>query len=295
VNRFRDLPFRFWISIGLGFLGLSAQINASRCFASDFQSPRTAALGGAGHAGPLLNDAIYMNPSYSSFLPTYAISGNYEWANYQDGSYKYKILNASVQDGRNELFQAGVAYTHRDDGNFIHLGAGRSIFPNRLGLGLGGKLFMPANTSGVHVFDSTFSVTGVPTEMIQTAFVIDNLLQTQTGLQYGLYREFILGTKFNVQKIVLVYLDPHYVPSLTSASTFGYEAGAEWPIFNDFFLRGGLFHSSNVPTLGNGTRGNGFGMGVGMLGPRFSVDYGISRVLQPLIGTVQTVGFTTYL
>ena len=36
--------------------------------ASDYQSPRTAALGGAGHASPLLNDAIYLNPSFSSFM-----------------------------------------------------------------------------------------------------------------------------------------------------------------------------------------------------------------------------------
>jgi hypothetical protein len=241
-----------------------------------------------------LNDAIYLNPSYSAFLPTYAISGNYEWASYQDGSYKYRILNASVQDGRSELFQAGLAYTHRDDANFIHLGAGRSLIAQRLGLGLGGKVVMPANTSS-RLFDSTFSITGVPTELIQTSFIIDNLIESQTEQQYGLWREFILGTKFNIEKIILVYIDPHYVPDLTTSSKFGYEAGAEFPIFSDFFLRGGLFHSSNIPTLGNGTRGNGFGMGVGMLAPKVSIDYGISRVLTPLIGTVQTIGFTTYL
>ena len=132
-------------------------------------------------------------------------------------------------------------------------------------------------------------------DLIQTAFIVDNLVETQTGKQYGLYREFIVGTKFNVEKIILIYIDPHYVPDLTTSSKFGYEGGAEWPNFNDFFLRGGLFHSANVPTLGYGTRGNGFGLGVGMVGPRFSMDYGISRVLQPLIGTVQAIGLTIYM
>ena len=103
-------------------------------------------------------------------------------------------------------------------------------------------------------------MTGIPMDLIQTAFIVDNLVETQTGKQYGLYREFIVGTKFNVEKIILIYIDPHYVPDLTTSSKFGYEGGAEWPIFNDFFLRGGLFHSANVPTLGYGTRGNGFGL-----------------------------------
>ena len=40
-------------------------------WAADFQSPRTAALGGAGHAAPMLNDAIYLNPSFVSFMPSY--------------------------------------------------------------------------------------------------------------------------------------------------------------------------------------------------------------------------------
>jgi hypothetical protein len=293
--KFRGLRLRSWISIGLALIGASTLLDAARCFAEDFQSPRTMALGGAGHAGPLLNDSIYLNPSYSSFLPTYAVSGNFEWANFQDGSYKYKIDNASVQDGRSDLFQAGVAYTHRDDGTFIHIGAGRSLISQRLGLGLGGKLFMPAADGSPHMFDSTFSMTGIPFESVQTALIVDNLIESQTEQQYGLFREFIVGTKFNLEKIVLVYIDPHYVPDLTTNSKYGYEAGAEWPIMVDFFLRAGVFHSSNVPALGNGTRGNGFGLGAGMLSPKVSVDYGLSRVLEPIIGTIQSIGFTMYL
>ena len=298
LNRFRGLHRGFHIIIAMSLLGATLGFDAPHSFGSDFQSPRTAALGGAGHAGPLLNDSIYLNPSYSAFLPTYAVSANYAWANYQDGSYKYKIQNLSVQDGRSDLFQAGIAYTRRDDGSFVHLGTGKSLIAQRLGVGLGGKAFFPASTSSTsnnpHVFDSVFSATGVVTPWIQTSFIIDNLLETNTGKQYGLFREFILGSKFNVEKILIAYIDPHYTPDLTSYSKFGYESGVEWPLFTDFYLRGGLFHSANIPTLA-GARGNGFGVGFGMLAPKASLDYGMSRVLQPIVGTVQVIGFTVFM
>src|SRR4051812_23643954 len=55
---------------------LSLGLFSGGIWASDFHSPRTAALGGAGHAGPLLNDGVYLNPSFASFLPSYSVSGN---------------------------------------------------------------------------------------------------------------------------------------------------------------------------------------------------------------------------
>src|SRR5947209_4004303 len=102
----------FSTALILGSFGLSAQ-------GSDFQSARTAALGGAGHAGPMLNDAIYLNPSYASFLPTYAIGGNWVTFNGKDDHFKGRAANLTVQDGRNEYFQAGVGYTLREDGSFV--------------------------------------------------------------------------------------------------------------------------------------------------------------------------------
>src|ERR1700733_5937950 len=125
--------------------------------ASDFHSPRIAALGGAGHAGPLLNDSIYLNPSYAAFLPTYAIAGNYGWANYNDSQLKFKNQNLSIQDGRSDMFEAGLAYTHRDDGMLIHLTAAKALIPSRLSVGVGGKAYFPANngsTNTNHVFDA---------------------------------------------------------------------------------------------------------------------------------------------
>ncbi|MBI4925638.1 MAG: hypothetical protein HY843_06910, partial [Bdellovibrio sp.] len=109
--------------------------------ASDFHSPRTIALGGAGHAGPLLNDAIFLNPSFASFLPTYSFGFNYlSFANQNDIGDKGRILNVSIQDGRSEVFQAGAAYTQKSDGSYLHVGASKN-FVNRFGFGIGGKFF----------------------------------------------------------------------------------------------------------------------------------------------------------
>src|SRR5690606_36618254 len=105
---------RFTLLLSAGFLFLS-----STTWGSDFHSPRSSALGGSGRAGPLLNDAITLNPSFCSFLPAYSFSANYsfyEGPGYQTpagpNSHSGHVYNLSIQDGRTELLQAGVSLTH---------------------------------------------------------------------------------------------------------------------------------------------------------------------------------------
>ena len=136
--------------------------------ASDFQSPRTAALGGAGHASPMLNDAIYLNPSFVSFLPSYSISGNYSFFSGPSncdgcgaGDPHGHVLNASIQDGRSELFQAGVGLSLFNDRKVLNIGASRSVV-EKLGVGIGGKWALPAMESPSLLWDTLASVTYLP-------------------------------------------------------------------------------------------------------------------------------------
>lgn len=279
-------------------LGLLALSQAS--WASDFHSPRTAALGGAGHAGPLLNDAIYLNPSYTSFLPNYGISVNYLWFNAgsQNGAgfsdYNGHQLNFSLQDGRSEIFQAGVGLTLRDDSKLISIGASKTIV-DKLGVGLGGKFILP-NDGNKMIYDTVFSTTYAFTDFGQAAFIVDNVVQGDDSKSAGLYRQFILGTKFNVESIIIAYFDPHVTPDLPATidqnSTFGFEAGIEFPLMTDFFLRLGMLRNSYVPFVSRYS--NGYGLGFGWLAPRISLDYALSRVITPLPGTAHTFGLTTY-
>lgn len=270
--------------------------------ASDFHSPRTAALGGSGHAGPLLNDSLYLNPSFSSLLASYSISANYGYffgpATNPDGTsfYHGKNLNASIQDGRSELFQAGVGLSHFEDRDALHLGVSKS-FVEKMGFGIGGKFIFPSNQPGVSqtvVHDATLSVSGVALPWLQLAFIVDNLFETQEGQKLGLYREWIFGTKVNVMQIFLMYFDPHITPSLsnTTTSVFGYEAGMEFTIMSDLFLRIGAFRSATVPF--ESQRGDGYSSGIGWIGPRMSFDFAISRVLDPNPATGYFFGTTFY-
>jgi len=265
--------------------------------ASDFDSPRTVALGGAGHAGPLLNDTIYLNPSFASFLPTYSVSGNYTTFNGSPVTtpqgvtdYHGRNYNFSVLDGRSDLFQAGVGFTQREDGTFVNVGASKEL-AKRFGVGLGGKFFFnsASKTSGR---DLIYSMTEIPFDWLQTALIADNLLQTSAGKQWNLYREFTLGMKFNVQSIVLVYIDPHLTPDLPTSSEFGYQAGVEFVIMQDVFLRMGHFQNAMTPF--SSTYGEGYGVGLGWVAPRISLDYGMSRVLHPHPETSHNFGATIY-
>lgn len=256
----------------------------STAWSADYLSPRTAALGGAGHAAPILNDSIYLNPSFAAFNPGYAISAGY--VNFAAMNY-----NLSVLDGRNEFFQAGVGYTRREDGKILHVGASRS-FVQRTGFGLGAKFFFGKEglPSGQ---DFSLSATGVVTEWIQVALITDNLLASDAGKARNLHREFILGTKVNIDKILLIYLDPQFVPSLPGGkSSYGHSLGAEFVVLRDFFWRLGSFRNTNVPWISE--YANGYSTGLGWVGPRFSVDYAFTRVTKPFTDRAHTFGLTLY-
>ncbi len=267
-------------------------------WAVDYHSPRTAALGGSGRAGPLLNDAIMLNPSFGSFLPVYSISANYSLFNGPSfgtasgpAVNSGRVYNASIQDGRTEFLQAGASFTQREDAAFVHVGLSKA-FLKRYSGGLTSKIMRNNQTGAVDV-DLVFSATGVFADWLQVALVADNLIQQPATQNYGLYREFTLGTKFNAMGIVLAYFDPFAAPSLPiNAGGLGYAAGLEFVFFKDFFLRVGNFYNAQVPF--QGIRGSGAGLGLGWVAPRISLDYGFQRVFGPRQAFAHTFGTTVY-
>jgi hypothetical protein len=266
-------------------------------FASDFQSPRTAALGGSGHAAPLLTDAIYQNPSFASFLHAYQGSlnyGVYKGGDEQpDGSKPVHghLTNIAVQDGRNDMFQAGVGLTIREDSKYIDVGTSKAIV-EKFGLGLGGKFILPNSGNGSRTQDFNISGTFLATDWAMASFLIDNIVQSNSLKAQNLYREFVLGTKINIQNLMLIYIDPHLAPN-APGSNFGYENGIELTPFTDLFIRFGMFRSSNVPELQN-ARGRGYGFGIGWVAPKLSLDYGLKRTLDPIVTNTHNFGMTVY-
>lgn len=263
---------------------------------SDFHSPRTDGLGGAGHASPLLSDAIYLNPSFTSFIEAHSFSFNYltfsgDGTAFIPGSYSGHDLNVSVLDGSaDSVFQAGVGLTRRDDSIMIHVGASKS-FLTRFGAGIGSKFIFPNNPTGPRIIDGTLSLSGLFLDWFQAAVIVDNLFQTSPERNFD--REFVLGTKFNFSPFFMIYLDPHYVPSLSSGQKkLGYEIGLEVPFFKEFFFRIGKYMSSTVPYQAG--RGDGYGLGAGWVAPRMSLDYSFSRNLHPINGFSHNFGASIY-
>lgn len=260
------LPF-YWPFVAIVAFGSIAQ-------ASDFHSARTVALGGAGHAGPMLTDALFLNPSFASFLPNTIVTGSVGSPDGRSPTYSVAIL-----DGHGDFaFQAGLAYTRRADVNLVTVGAAKS-FVKRMGFGLGGKWVIPTDPSQYFFADSTLSVSGFISDWLQVSAIVDNLVELPAARAQNFYREIVLGTKVNIMGIVMLYADPHWTPTLaateSAGAAWGVEAGVEFPVFKDFFLRGGLFKNANLPQLL--TRGDGFGLGGGWLAPRIAIDYGFQR------------------
>jgi hypothetical protein len=113
---------------------------------------------------------------------------------------------------------------------------------------------------------------------MSAGLIIDNLIESKKTKSWGQYREFVFGTKFNVEKILLIYVDPHVIPGKPGDS-FGYEAGAELPLFSDLYIRAGINKNTFQPALGGYGHGHGFGFGWAF--PRISFDLAVTRTFEP--------------
>ena len=269
---------------------------SSLCNASDFQSPRTAALGGSGHAAPLLNDSIYQNPTQASFLKKYSVSaayGSFQGETKEDDpGLNGKNYNVSVLDARNENFQAGVGYAIRSGERYIHVSMSKAI-SDKLALGAGTKFIMPKEVFEFDNSDFSFSIGFVPSQNIQFALIVDNLIQREdNSKKFNLYREITLGLKIELISKVKLYADPHLTPLFFGNKRFGYEVGAEVSVFEDLYLRGGYFHQSLVPTQGD--YGDGYGLGAGWMAPKISFDYAYSMAVKPKPASTHTFGLTVF-
>lgn len=246
--------------------------------ASDYHSPRTAALGGAGHAGPLLTDAIYLNPALGSFSKGYSVSASLNtYSGRNDGEPRGRVVHASAQDGINPMFQAGAGYTRRADAAFVHVGASKEIV-QKFGLGVGSKYGFK-NTALGTVNEMTVGAAAIPLDWLQAALTIDNILEGQKSRSWNLYREVVLGTKINIQNILMLYLDPHWAPN-KPGSSFGYELGAELTVMADLFFRLGTSRDSKQAHINR--YGRSYSWGFGWIFPRLSLDFAMSRTLEPL-------------
>jgi hypothetical protein len=267
--------------------------------ASDFQTPRTSGLGGAGHAAPVLTDAVYQNPSYISMMPVLALGLN-------DLSYPGRGLpksangdeafsnsyNVSAQNGsRDSWFQYGIGYSQGDFFSSVHLVFSKG-FSDRFSMGIGTKVITPAGGTEERFVDGSLAVSGIATDWFRFSLILDNVLDS--GKANGLSREFTLGTKFNLFSVLQLYLDPLWVSdSIFGQSGWGYELGAEFPFLDYFFLRTGIFKNANVPH--EGLRGDGFGFGLGILMPFTSLDYAYTRVLGAVTTFAHHFSITFYL
>jgi len=282
------------------FFGIAATLGLSAPAEAQFRSPRTAALGGAGRANPILNDALFLNPSFASFLPVYSWSANFKSL----GEAQGRAYTVSVLDGRSEAFQAGIAYEVRDLFTAAHIGASHKI-DEKTTLGVGAKLFFTKSEAELSKFrEFSASMTHAPNSWLQLAAVADNLNRSPEMATLGMERELILGAKLRATDQITLYIDPHFKlgDSLRASATAitgsvgkvlqGYEAGAELMVFKDFYFRMGTFKNSQITELK--TRANGLGYGIGWVSPRISFDYAVEHVLTPVDNLTHTAGTTLY-
>jgi hypothetical protein len=286
-------------SILSAFIFILVQIlEPTLSYGTDFHSPRTDALGGAGHASPFLSDALYLNPSFISFNQVHSLSVNYLVYNGTQtlspgttAELKGNNFNISVVDGSlDALFQAGVGFTRREDSSMVHVGVSKQVI-QKISVGVSSKFIFPNDSSGSRLMDGTFAATTLITTWLQASIIIDNIFNSAKDQNF--YRNYILGTKVNIMNIILVYVDPHITSNLPSGQeSFGYQAGVELPFSNEFFLRAGTFKNSLIPY--QSLRGDGYGFGAGWIGPKLSIDYALSKSTLPNSATAHNFGFSIF-
>lgn len=248
----------------LGFLLLSTLVPRFSD-ASDFYTPRMSALGGAGHAFPKFSDAVYLNPSYVSLIPAYALSLNSLGASAPNLTSSY--FNFSMIAGARSLpVHFGLGYARREDGTLANITLSKSL-SERLSLGFGAQFYSPFAATGASA-DFSISSTFVAPAGIQISLLIDHL--TEQLASSGFTREITLGTKFSVGSRFAFLIDPHW-----NSSGFGIQVGTEVSFLEYLFVRLGGFTRSTAAF--NNVAGDGWGTGLGLALPQFSFDYSYSR------------------
>ncbi len=257
--------------------------------ASASQSARSAALGGAGHAGPLFTEALDLNPSYLSLMNSYALSAQYLLPATNPGSHGGASTYAAMASSYQLPVQFGAEYSRSDDGAVTRLAFAREIL-GQFSFGVGTLFYTPLNASMLPRPEFTLSATGIINSWMRAALVLDNSLGSLTS--HGFQRVLTLGTRVSLDSIFALYLDPHWTLSglETGQERMGYELGLEVPFFEYYFLRAGTFKNAKVPL--SAAAGNGFGGGVGIFFPMISLDYSFSKTVQPLSYSYHNVSLT---
>jgi hypothetical protein len=272
----------------IGTLFLLFFLMISGANAVEFQSPRTLGLGGAGRAAPWLTDAIYLNPSFASFSPIYTLSGTFT------GFDQGRNYNFSVQDSRTELLQAGVGFTKREENAAVNIGASRA-FAKKWGVGLGSKILLdqPSNR-----MTADFNVSGsvLATEWLNMSLIVDNLIANADQRSRNLHRTLYAATRLIAARKIQLYFDPFFSPDYPGGSKGGFTAGAEIGMLEDLYLRIGRSVDAEIAHLN--TRGSGYGIGVGWVGPKISLEGAIHKTLSAHggrpTGTAQSAAVQIY-
>ncbi len=264
----QDFDFSRWFLVILSVFALES------ANASDYQSPRTLSLGGAGHAAPLQTDPIVMNASHAAFLPAYQVTAAFQRYKGSTGNQepRGRVATFAVLDGNQTTVPIGLLYSRRAQGAILALGGGYKI-NEAWSVGLSAKTTLKTDTLTDNRDFST-SATYRLSKAFQFALITDNVIQNRTKANpWGQFREYTLGTKYALDKNFFFYLDPHYTPARDKK--FGYEAGVEVATFSDLYIRVGKSMRSMQPHLAQ--YGDSLGYGFGYVGPRFSMDFAISH------------------
>ncbi|OFZ72094.1 MAG: hypothetical protein A3K03_08955 [Bdellovibrionales bacterium RIFOXYD1_FULL_44_7] len=173
----------------------------------------------------------------------------------------------------------------------VHVSASRAVL-KQLAFGVSGKFYFADKKRSGTGRDMSVSTSWIVSNFFQTALIADNLFQSESNVAHTMYREYILGLKFNLNGILLVYFDPHITPNAPSNHIYGFEGGLEFVFFSDLFVRLGVLRNATIPYLSE--RGKAYGLGFGWVAPRISLDFGLSRALDPVRATAYSVGATVY-
>ncbi len=267
--------------------------SSNKTFA-DFQTTTTLSLGGAGHASPLLTDAIYVNPAFLATTPITAGSVSYQ----KSQAYDFSAPQIAVLDGSQDaLFQAGIAGARMSFADTVHIAAAKKL-GKKISAGIGSKLYFMKVPTFSRQLDFYASVAFSPNKYLLFSAMLDNIRQSIPGLD--LQRTLVLGSKICIGDNFALYADPqinlasedhkHFTEAFkkswlsglgkfSSELVTGYAVAAEIVTFGDVLLRGGLFRNTYQATLQE--HASGWGIGAGWIGPRIALHLASHYITNP--------------
>jgi hypothetical protein len=258
-------------------------INPAHARIAEFQTTRLKSTGGAGVASFLVDEAPILNPAPIAFFNMSSIY--FQKGNSEVNNIENSISSPELGDTTNNISETDdiafiasdskgalkgtLGYIKQSQNNTVHkkiTGSLSSLVGKKSSMGFSYS-YNKETTDGLQEKSKEFNV-GVFHAM-SPKFSL-GMVAVNPFISTSKDTKGMIGLQYTFQDFISIMLDAGADYTKVLSETIVYKAGAQLKIYNDFFLRFGMFDDKSLKEKGSGA-------GIGWVQPRLTMEFAIKN------------------